>query len=163
MRSVEWVAFRTKLRHHRFCVDNASGVAESSAPFSGHTTSRPREEQRMKRTRSMVRILTAAVGLVLVGVTIDAKRPAQRFDLVEASIASIHDAIDNHVITAKQLVEMYQARIAAYDAKNTATHLNSYIFVNRDARKAAEDTDVKHGDGPLAGIPMILKDNVDTK
>jgi amidase len=121
----------------------------------------------MKRTRSMVRLLAAAIGLVLVGVTIDAKRPAQRFDLVEASIASIHDAIDQHVITAKQLVEMYQARIAAYDAKHTVTHLNSYIFLNRDARKAAEAHDGKHadgehGDGPLAGIPMILKDNIDT-
>jgi amidase len=134
----------------------------------------------MKRTRMVVHASAAAIALVLVGVavSVDAKRQERRFDLVETTIASIQDAIDDHVITAKQLVKMYQARIAAYDGKNTATHLNSYIFLNPKAREDAEDDDSDRGDSdrgdsdhgdrghrrrPLAGIPMILKDNVDTK
>jgi amidase len=65
---------------------------------------------------------------------------------------------------------MYLNRIAAYDGKSTATHLNSYIHVNRrlldghDEREARGDSDDHgHAKEPLRGIPMILKDNIDTK
>jgi amidase len=62
---------------------------------------------------------------------------------------------------------MYLRRIAAYDAKTTDTHLNSYIHVNqdavRDAREAGEDDDGEKNERPLFGIPIILKDNIDTK
>jgi amidase len=129
----------------------------------------------MKRTGLVLHTSAAVTALVVVAVaaTVDAKHRERRFDLVEATIASIHEAIDDHVITAKQLVTMYQARIAAYDGKTTATHLNSYIFVNPKARQDADDDhDSDRGSSdrddrgrrrPLAGIPMILKDNVDTK
>src|SRR5262245_66676077 len=114
----------------------------------------------MKRSPMVVRTSAAAIALVVAGlaVTASAKHPERRFDLVEATIASIQDAIDNHVITARQLVRMYQARIAAYDGKDTATHLNSYIFLNPDARKDAKkgESDDEDGGGRLAGIPMIL-------
>jgi amidase len=90
-----------------------------------------------------------------------------RFDLVEATIPSIQTAIQNNIITAEQLVQMYLARIAAYDAKTTATHLNSYMHVNPDAVREAREANQGRANGyqkrPLFGIPMILKDNIDTK
>jgi amidase len=104
----------------------------------------------------------AAIALSAAAVPLHAKKGVQRFDLVETSIVAIQDAIDNHVINAKQLVKMYQARIAAYDGKSTATHLNSYIFLNPDAHKDADNSEAR-SHRPLSGIPMILKDNVDTK
>src|SRR6188508_799459 len=61
------------------------------------------------------------------------------FDLVEATIPGIQSAVDAGIIDSRQLVEMYLARIAAYDGMNTAAHLNSYMHVNtRAAQQAAE-------------------------
>src|SRR5262249_40583118 len=74
-------------------------------------------------------------------VTADHRGPQGTFDLVEATIPSIQDAIDHDIISARQLVEMYLKRIAAYDGKATATHLNSYIFVNPSALRDADQGD----------------------
>jgi len=52
------------------------------------------------------------------------------FDLVETTIPAIHKAVDEGLISTEQLVRMYLNRIAAYDGKSTATHLNSYIHLN---------------------------------
>jgi amidase len=66
---------------------------------------------------------------------------------------------------------MYHKRIAAYDEATTATRLNAYIHLNRHALDEADERDHdndrnrgegRHG-GVLAGIPMILKDNIDTE
>jgi amidase len=86
------------------------------------------------------------------------------FDLVEATIADIHAAVDNGIIDSQQLVEMYLARIAAYDGKTTATHLNSYLYVNpRAAQQAAQGDSDRAANRPLRGIPVILKDNINTR
>ena len=126
----------------------------------------------MTRACHAVRALAVPVALFVVVLSTPlAARPApQRFDLVEATIASIQNAIHDHVITAEKLVRMYHARIAAYDGETTAAHLNAYIHLNRRALEEADerdhDNDRDRGEGrrsrTLAGIPMILKDNIDT-
>jgi amidase len=62
---------------------------------------------------------------------------------------------------------MYLARIAAYDGKDTATHLNSYLLVNPRAVKDAREANQGRANGyqkrPLFGVPVILKDNINTK
>src|SRR5438552_9360476 len=127
----------------------------------------------MRRPGSLFRLgsVLAAAALVTSGVLVSAHhRPdSGRFELVEATIASIQEAIEDGVISPDELVQMYLDRIAAYDGKQTATHLNSYIAVNRDAAREAK----KHGKGNghghghrkgvLFGIPVILKDNIDTE
>jgi amidase len=86
------------------------------------------------------------------------------FDLVEATIPAIQSAVDAGIIDSRQLVEMYLARIAAYDGQNTATHLNGYMYVNPRAVQQAAQGDNDHaGNRPLRGIPIALKDNIDTK
>ena len=117
----------------------------------------------MKRTRSVIAAAAcaAAMAVTLSSVPVHAKHDVQRFELVEATIADIQQAIDSHLLTAKQLVKMYQARIAAYDGKNTTTHLNLYIHLNPKAHAQADDSEARRG-RPLSGVPMILKDNIDT-
>jgi amidase len=117
----------------------------------------------MQRTRSVIAAAAGAAALAvsLSTVPVHAKHEVNRFELVEATIADIQAAIDSHLFTAKQLVKMYQARIAAYDGKATATHLNSYIHLNPKAHAQADDSEARRG-RPLSGVPMILKDNIDT-
>jgi len=136
----------------------------------------------MRRAFFLLRTSTAIAALLLVtlAVPVTAGGKGSRFDLLETTIPAVQHALRTHVITAEQLVGMYLNRIAAFDGKSTAAHLNSYIHVNdhavEDARRSDEDEDGQgdnddqgndNGQGdrsrrPLRGIPMILKDNVDT-
>ena len=109
-----------------------------------------------------------ALLLLSARVVADNRSAAGRFDLVEATIPSIQTAIQNDIITAEQLVQMYLARIAAYNAKTTATHLNSYIHVNRgrSARGARSQQGARQWVSEASGssaFPIILKDNIDTR
>jgi amidase len=125
----------------------------------------------MRRPGSLFRLgsVLAAAALVTIGVRVNAhRRPdSGRFELVEATIASIQEAIEDGVISPDDLVQLYLDRIAAYDRKQTATHLNSYIAVNRDAvrnaKKGGKGHRHGHRKGVLFGIPVILKDNIDTE
>jgi len=86
------------------------------------------------------------------------------FDLVEATIPSIQNAVDNGIVDSRQIMTMYLARIAAYDGENTATHLNSFMYVNPRAEQEAAENDNDHASNrPLRGIPIVIKDNINTK
>lgn len=68
-------------------------------------------------------------------------------------------------LTARRLVDACLERIAAYDAEGPA--LNAVIALNPDARAIADELDARYQRsgpvGPLHGIPVLLKDNVNTK
>src|SRR2546427_2224993 len=104
---------------------------------------------RMKRACLVVRASAtlATLFIVTLSTSVGAKHAPRRFDLVETTIPAIQDAIDDHIITAEQLVRMYHKRIAAYDEESTATHLNSYIHLNRHALDEADDRDHDHDQG----------------
>lgn len=84
-----------------------------------------------------------------------------RFDLIDASVAEIHAAMEAGTVTAGHLVDRYLDRIDALD-----TDLNAIIRVNRNARARADHLDdrfqIDGFVGPLHGIPVLLKDNHDT-
>src|ERR1044071_7090926 len=107
----------------------------------------------------------------------DGGRPDQ-LQLVDATIPQLQRALQTHLITHEQLVQMYQARIAAYD--KAGPKLNSILFLNPNAAadgrarerhpgRRGNDNDRGDGDGrgrersPMFGIPILLKDNIDTK
>ena len=127
----------------------------------------------MKPASYFVRASATLIGLFLAGFSapVGAKHAPRQFDLVETTIPAIQDALEDHVINVQKLVRMYYQRIAAYDGLTTAAHLNSYIFVNPHAWDEADnsdhDRDREKGEGRkhgvLAGIPIILKDNIDTR
>jgi amidase len=123
----------------------------------------------MRRSGFLLRVagVLAVAALITIDVRVHANnRPSGRFDLVEATIGSIQQAIEDRVITPDDLVRMYLSRIAAYDGKQTGTHLNSYIAVNAEALRQAKGNNGNgrgHRKGVLFGIPIILKDNIDTE
>jgi amidase len=84
--------------------------------------------------------------------------------LEEASINTIQASMSSGDITSKELIWMYLNRIATYDKQGIS--INSILEINPDALQIAEALDaerVKSGPrGPLHGIPVILKDNIDT-
>src|SRR5215471_9528917 len=116
---------------------------------------------------SIVGAAALTVAVLTVPVTAAKRGGSGQFDLVETSIPKIQQAIQDGVITGEQLVQMYLNRIAVYDGKNTATHLNSFIHVSENALHDAHEIDQGRAPGyqkgALFGIPMILKDNIDTK
>jgi len=87
-----------------------------------------------------------------------------RLQLVEATVEQLQKALQTKLVTSEQLVSMYQARIAAYE--DTGPRINAYIHVNANADLEAQQVDnLRHPgaqNGPLYGIPILLKDNIDT-
>src|SRR4051812_46985191 len=89
---------------------------------------------------------------------------AAPYDVVEKDIATLQADMAAGRVTAAGLVKAYQARIAAIDKSGPA--LNSVIVLNPDALAAAAALDAerkaKGARGPLHGIPLLIKDNIET-
>lgn len=88
----------------------------------------------------------------------------KEFCLESATIGSVHDAMTSGDLTCRRLVEMYMERIDLYDQKGPK--LNSVILINPKALEKADELDRKFQEsgfvGSLHGIPVLLKDNVNT-
>lgn len=89
----------------------------------------------------------------------------KRFDVMETTVAQVHEAMRSGRLSARELVETYLARIEAFEDKGPA--INAIILVNPKALDEADRLDQalqKTGElqGTLHGIPVMLKDNVDT-
>lgn len=87
---------------------------------------------------------------------------ARPFDPVEATVSEIHDAYETGETTAEAVADAHLARIDDHDDE-----LNAILAVNRDARDRARELDAAFDRdgfvGPLHGIPVVLKDNQDTR
>ncbi|HEV2846550.1 MAG TPA: amidase, partial [Thermoanaerobaculia bacterium] len=85
-------------------------------------------------------------------------------ELEEATIAEMQDRMTNGGLTAKDLVDRYLERIRTLDQDGPC--VNSILEVNPDAKRIARvlDRERREGDtrGPLHGIPIVLKGNIDT-
>lgn len=89
---------------------------------------------------------------------------AATFELEEATIAEINRAFDAGALTAEELVQLYLNRIEAYE--DGGPELNSITTLNPNALETAAALDLErqlYGPrSPLHGIPILLKDNIDT-
>ena len=87
------------------------------------------------------------------------------FNAVEATIGGIHAAYRAGTLSAREVVSAYLARIDAFDKRGP--EINSIITVNRNALAEADRLDAAAGTsgltGPLHGIPVIIKDQIDIK
>ncbi|HEX7332025.1 MAG TPA: amidase [Pyrinomonadaceae bacterium] len=86
------------------------------------------------------------------------------FELDELTISDLQQGLQSGKYTARELVEKYSERISDIDKKGPA--LRSVIEMNPDAEKIAADLDRERKErgsrGPLHGIPILIKDNIDT-
>lgn len=84
--------------------------------------------------------------------------------VIEATIQLLQEKLTSFEISSAELVTVYLNRIAKYD--KAGPEINSIIEVNPDALFQAEALDFerksKGSRGPLHGIPLLLKDNIDT-
>lgn len=89
---------------------------------------------------------------------------ADNFELNEITIDALQQAMQSGKYTARRITEMYLKRIAATD--KSGAKLNAIIELNPDALLIADamDAERKAGKirGPMHGIPMLIKDNINT-
>jgi amidase len=86
------------------------------------------------------------------------------FELDEITISDLQDGMKSGKFTSRSLVEKYSARIAEIDKQGPA--INSVLELNPDALSIAEALDqerkAKGPRGPMHGVPVLIKDNIDT-
>lgn len=93
------------------------------------------------------------------------KVKTEEFKFNEITIAEIQKAYAEGTLTVTELTRAYINRIEEVDKNGPA--VNSIIMVNPDALEIAKqlDEELKNGKkrSPLHGIPVVLKDNIDTR
>ncbi len=84
------------------------------------------------------------------------------FPLEEYTVSQLQAAMNDGTYTARSIAELYLMRIDEIDKNG----LNSVIEVNPEALKIADELDDERASGttrgPLHGIPVMIKDNIDT-
>ncbi len=109
------------------------------------------------------RVALAMVALAATSIACAPAAPTERepFDVVEATIDEMQQAMTEGRVTSRELVEAHLVRIALYEERVNAT-----IAVNSEALADADRLDRERAEGrvrgPLHGIPVALKDNVHT-
>ena len=95
---------------------------------------------------------------------ITAAAQTKSFELEEITVDELQRGMQSGRFTARSLAQQYLDRIEAIDKKGPT--VNAVIEVNPDALKIADELDrerkEKEPRGPLHGIPVLIKDNIDT-
>jgi amidase len=109
-------------------------------------------------------VLRIVCGLLLAASPLVAQKTAP-FEIEEATIAQVHDAMKTGRLTCRALVDAYLRRIDAYDKNGPA--INAIVVLNPEARKQADELDRRYAQsgpvGPLHCVPIIVKDNFETE
>jgi amidase len=118
-----------------------------------------RYSQLLRRNRAFLVVGAAIVSTALIGCavhTITKAAPSQPF-----SIAQVERDLESGRTTVRALNDYYTVRIATIDRSGPALH--SVLEVNPAAASIAATLDASHANrGPLFGVPILLKDNIDT-
>jgi amidase len=113
--------------------------------------------------RRLVPLALALIASLAAGSAIEQTPPAA-FPLEEATVRQLQDWMQTGRYTSRQLVDLYLQRIERIDRGGPA--LRSVIEINPDARTIADALDAERAGkgprGPLHGVPVLIKDNIDT-
>jgi amidase len=105
-----------------------------------------------------------ALGRVRPAAPIELSPQQRSFALAEMTIAQLQDGMKSGKLTSRGITQAYLGRIAAMDRAGPT--LRAVLETNPDALAIADqlDQERKQGKvrGPLHGIPVIVKDNIDT-
>src|SRR5262245_21081119 len=117
-----------------------------------------------KQMRHLGWLFSLLISVTLsIGLSAGLSAAERSFSLEETTIAEIREAVAAGALSSEKLVELYLARIAAYD--RAGPRLNSIIYINANAKAEAAALDRERAEkgprGPLHGIPVLLKDNID--
>lgn len=88
----------------------------------------------------------------------------QEFPLAETTVSQLQDGMRSGRLTSRGITQAYLDRIAAMDRQGPT--LRAVLETNPDALQIAEQLDQERRQGrvrgPMHGIPVIIKDNIDT-
>ena len=146
-----------KRNHNAEEVDDCTSTVQESSYL---------DERASVSRRSLVKLAGAAGAAGLFAsqtTTVAADSDSNEFDPIEASPLSLRDKYANGEMNAESVVKTYLDRIKAYDDA-----LDSILLINPNVLERAKELDAtfkKEGKlvGPLHGIPVLLKDNIETK
>jgi amidase len=124
-------------------------------------------EETSKSRMRIAQWITALVAFATTAYFIQSSLPVQSaaasFDVMETTVEDVHKAYSSGQLSARQLTQMYLDRIEAYD--KDGPKINCVITVNPKALEEADALDAafkKSGFvGPLHGIPVVFKDQMD--
>ena len=110
----------------------------------------------------------AAIATPVSALAVETEAPAAAppaFELDELTISDLQQGLQSGKYSSRELVEKYSDRITEIDKKGPG--LYSVIEMNPDAEKIATALDRERKErgvrGPLHGIPVLIKDNIDTQ
>jgi amidase len=156
-------------------VDGKSPLLKTSQPEEreGHNVAGPEFPARRKFIQASLLAGASVVALSprssfgaspIVSPAFQTNSSAGSFELDEITVGELQEGMTSGRFTAHSITEKYLARIEAIDKHGPA--INSVIEVNPDALEIAKGLDKerkqKHLRGPLHGIPILIKDNIDT-
>src|SRR5215217_8764110 len=110
---------------------------------------------------------TAATTIAAIAHSVPLAKPESQpaFELEELTIAELRQGLQSGKYTSRELVEKYSDRITDIDKKGPG--LYSVIEMNPEAERIAVALDRERKDkgprSPLHGIPVLIKDNIDTQ
>lgn len=106
------------------------------------------------------RLLAPAMALLLFASACSRNEPAKPYEVEDVALSQISADLAAGVTTSAAITQSYIDRIKTYDAP-----LKAVIMIAPDAAQQAEASDQRRKDGkaigPLDGIPILLKDNID--
>jgi amidase len=109
-------------------------------------------------------MIKRAAAILSLALALQRPTPPASFPLEEATADQLQDWMTSGRYTSRQIVDMYLHRIEEIDRNGPALH--AVIEVNPDAGTIADALDAerraKGPRGPLHGIPVLIKDNIDT-
>ena len=135
----------------------------------GHKT---KKDKRASSRRQFLRQSALASALAVTGRLlsraaeshVDSSSTPRPFELDELTLNDLREGMKSGRFTARSIAEMYLGRIDEVDRRGPA--VNSIIEINPDALTIADALDRERREkgprGPLHGIPILIKDNIDT-
>ncbi len=132
-------------------------------PAAGSEIAKVTETARRLLSTPDLRGLTARQRGEIVNWRLETTTPASTFSVVDKTAPQIQDALSRGDVTSEDVVDEYLTRLAVLDRHGPV--LRSMLALNRSAVADARTLDVERAAGrirgPLHGIPVAYKDNID--